>query len=96
MSGYELPQPTDLVGASLLVGILFLVRFVLGVRRILLDGDPSRPLALQTLRDATQPLAFGREFEPNRRHAVRQFFVGAFFLALGLLLLGWAALSALG
>ena len=45
------------------------------------------------LGQVTQPLAFGRTAEPDRRHAMRQFVVGAVFTACGLAISAWLIAS---
>lgn len=91
----DTPAPTDLLAAAFAVGILFLIRFALSLRRIrgeLGDRWPSEP---QAWRGVTRLHAFGEAMEPNRRHAVRQLGVGLFFVALAAILGLWLSGTAL-
>lgn len=88
----ELPSFQDILLASLLVGVLFLLRFALTLRR-LRSGRAAVESVREAVRRSTTPLGYGEDAEPDRRHAVRQLSVGLFFLALGLLLGLWSIAS---
>ncbi|WP_416355444.1 hypothetical protein ACLNGM_14380 [Aureimonas phyllosphaerae] len=91
----ETPAPTDLLAAAFAVGVLFLVRFVLALRRIRLELGARWPSEPQAWRGATRPLAFGEAMEPDRRHAMRQLGVGMVCLALAAILALWLGGAAL-
>ena len=80
----EIPALCDVASACSLVGVLFIVRHVVAMRRIwAVDGWPR---AVRDVWRASRTGAYGPEFEPDRRHAARQLYVGLIFLAVGLLL----------
>lgn len=80
----EIPALHDIASASSLVGVLFVIRHLVAMRRIwAVDGWPR---AARDVWRATRTSAYGPAFEPDRRHAARQLYVGLAFLALGLLL----------
>lgn len=91
----ETPAPTDLLAAAFAVGVLFLVRFVLALRRIRRELGARWPSEPQAWRGVTRPLAFGEAMEPDRRHAMRQLVVGMFCLALAAILALWLGGAAL-
>lgn len=87
-----IPPAGDIAMAATVVGVLFLVRFLLTLRRIrAAEGRASTMWADLGL--VTRPLAFGRAAEPDRRHAMRQFVVGAVFTACGLSISAWLVVS---
>ncbi|KAA0970590.1 hypothetical protein FPY71_08810 [Aureimonas fodinaquatilis] len=91
-----IPPAGDIAMAATVVGILFLVRFMLTLRRIrAATGRQTKTTMLADSTLITRPLAFGRDAEPERRHALRQFTVGAVFTACGLLLASWVVISGL-
>lgn len=85
----EIPPASDIALALVVVGALFLLRFLLAVRRLrAASGQEGVPL-LAAARAATRPQAFGADREPERRHAMRQFIAGLVFGLFGLLLSSW-------
>lgn len=94
---FETPQLGDTALVLSIVGALFLLRFVLAVRRL---RQASGRSAVGSLWDdagrVTIPAAFGADLEPERRHAVRQFTMGAALSASGLALAIWLLLSGEG
>lgn len=95
MNGMEMPAPVDILAAAASVGLLFLVRFALALRRI--RGEPSSGWrhGTQAWRAVTRPMGYGAALEPNRRHAARQLYVGLFCLSLAAILGAWLAGAAL-
>ncbi|KHJ54155.1 hypothetical protein LA66_11825 [Aureimonas altamirensis] len=87
-----IPPAGDIAMAATVVGVLFLIRFLLTFRRIR-AGEPRATTMWADLGQVTQPLAFGRAAEPDRRHAMRQFVVGAVLTACGLAIAGWVVAS---
>ncbi|WP_062202814.1 hypothetical protein [Aureimonas sp. AU12] len=85
----EIPAISDIASAAVLVGALFVVRYLVAMRRIWMTVGRPRGFVIADYWRATQVLAFGPEFEPDRRHAARQLYVGLAFLALGLVLFAW-------
>ncbi len=86
----EIPPIGDWALVSTVVGAVFLVRFLLMVRRI--RKSAGREATASLWEDAgrvTTVRAFGFELEPERRHAVRLFVLGALFSTVGFLLAGW-------
>ncbi len=81
--------PADILAASLAVGVLFVVRFALAMRRIRHDVGSAWSGGVEAWRDVARPMAYGAAFEPNRRHALRQLVLGLFFVALSALLGIW-------
>lgn len=88
---FEPPALSDVFLASALVGLLFLVRFVLTMRRHGTAVAPAGETLRERLRRAVTPGGFGAEREPERRHASRQLVTGSFFLAVGVILGVWLA-----
>lgn len=95
MNAMEPPAPADLLAAAFAVGLLFLLRFVLALRRIRHELGANWRGGVEAWRDATRPMAYGAALEPNRRHAARQLTVGLFCLALALVLAIWLGGAAL-
>ena len=92
---FDHPPSGDWALACLVVGALFLVRFLLMVRRIRhAAGRTATGSVWDDAGRVTTVGAFGREFEPERRHAVRLFVVGALFSVVGLALAGWGQVAA--
>ncbi|WP_136625043.1 hypothetical protein [Aureimonas flava] len=91
----ETPAPTDVLAAVLAVGILFLLRFALALRRMRHELGAQRRDPVPAWRDVTRPMSFGAAMEPNRRHAVRQLVTGLFLLALAAVLGAWLGGAAL-
>lgn len=95
MTGMDVPAPTDILAAAFAVGILFLARFALALRRIRGEPDARWQGGLEAWRDATRPMSYGASQEPNRRHAARQLYLGLFFLALSAIVAAWLGGAAL-
>lgn len=95
MNAMEIPAPTDILAAAFAVGILFLVRFALALRRIRMEPGSGWLPGKQAWRDVTRPLGYGPQLEPNRRHAARQLYLALFFLALAAILAVWLGGSTL-
>ncbi len=95
MTGMEIPAPTDILAAAFMIGLLFLVRCGLALRRIRQELGAEWTSRAQAWRDVTRPMSYGAALEPDRRHAVRQLAVGLFFLALSAILAVWLAGAAL-
>ena len=93
----ELPPLSDIATALVFVGALFVLRFLLALRRLRTESGAKAGFALSDFVQVRWPDAFGPDHEPERRHAARQLFVGLTFLVLGVGLFGWLlALSLLG
>ncbi|MFD2238567.1 hypothetical protein [Aureimonas populi] len=90
MTQYELPSAPEVALTLLVVGLLFLVRFVLAIRR--LEPQGGQPI-LQQCRRVSRPCAFGADLEPERRHALRQLVTGIAVSGAGLAFGGWLLLS---
>ena len=82
----DVPAISDIASAAVLIGVLFVVRYVVALRRIWINAGRPRDFAFTDYRRAMQADAFGSELEPDRRHAARQLYVGLIFLGLGLVL----------
>ncbi|WP_279479848.1 hypothetical protein [Aureimonas sp. SK2] len=95
MTGMDMPAPTDVLAAAFMVGVLFLVRFALALRRIRSEPGATWQGGVEAWRDVTRPQSYGAAQEPNRRHAARQLYLGLFFLALSAILGMWLAGAAL-
>lgn len=84
----EFPPLSDIATAFVFVGALFLLRFILAVRRLRGDSGQRGPF-LAAMAQARIMGSFGDEHEPERRHALRQIYIGFVFLVLGFALLFW-------
>lgn len=90
---FEIPQLGDTALVLSIVGALFLLRFVLAVRRLRQASGRGNVGSLwDDAGRVTTPAAFGPDLEPERRHAVRQFTAGAALSASGLALAVWMLL----
>lgn len=87
-----LPSISDIAAAALAIGLLFLARFALALRRLRVEGRPYGG-SVGDLWGSRRVDFFGAEREPERRHAVRQFGLGIVFLAVALALYGWLVSS---
>lgn len=90
---FEIPPLDSVATASLFVGLLFVLRYFLAMRRIWLEVGRPRGFVFGDYFRATKPGAYGTELEPNRRYAVRQLYLAAFFLGAALLLFAWLLAS---
>ena len=83
----EIPPPDTIAVAALAVGALFLLRYVLVLRRIWNGSSHADSFRFSDFARALTPGAFGEDFEPERRYAKRQLVLGGSFLAIGLVLM---------
>lgn len=81
----EFPPLSDIATGFVFVGALFLLRFILALRRLRGESGQTGPF-LSEMSRARSMGGFGEEHEPERRHAVRQVYIGLIFLTLGLAL----------
>ncbi|WP_062011472.1 hypothetical protein [Aureimonas sp. AU4] len=84
----ELPALSDVAAASLAVGVLFLARFALALRRLRADSG-LRGGGMRHAWGVRFAGSFGTEHEPERRHAARQLGIGLVFLSIAVALYGW-------
>lgn len=90
----DIPPLGDTALVLSIVGALFLLRFVLAVRRLRQSSGREGTGSLwDDAGRVTTPAAFGVDLEPERRHAVRQFTLGAALSAVGLALALWLLAS---
>ncbi|WP_185982790.1 hypothetical protein [Aureimonas mangrovi] len=83
----ELPTVEDLALVAGVLGLLFLMRFALALRRMRVEaGEPVDILA--DARHVRLAGAFGEKREPERRHAARQLLLGLVFAFAGLAIAG--------
>ncbi|MEX6508542.1 hypothetical protein [Jiella sp. M17.18] len=85
----EIPPLSSIAAAATLVGLLFLLRYFLAMRRIWKAAGHRPSFQFGDYFRATKRGAFGEELEPERRYAARQFWFGAVLLVTGLVLYGW-------
>lgn len=91
---FQVPPLGDAALVLSIVGALFLLRFVLAVRRLRQSSGREGTGSLwEDAGRVTTPAAFGPDLEPERRHAVRQFSMGAVLSAVGLALTLWLLVS---
>ncbi|WP_427023403.1 hypothetical protein ACP4J4_12675 [Aureimonas ureilytica] len=91
----DLPPLSDIATAFVFVGALFVLRFLLALRRLRSETGARAGFALSDFARTRRANAFGAEHEPERRHAVRQLYTGLAFLALGVGLFGWLLAASL-
>lgn len=86
---FEIPPLDQLAIGALIVGVLFVLRLFLAVRRLREEADGRAGFSLDDLARIRQADAYGSGLEPNRRYAVRQLFTALLFLAAGVLFSVW-------
>ena len=87
---FDVPPIGDWALVSTVVGAVFLVRYLLMVWRIRkAAGRENTGSVFADAGRVTTREAFGADLEPERRHAVRLFVIGAVFSAVGFALAGW-------
>ena len=74
----------SIAAASLVLAVLFGLRYFLAMRRIFQEVPKPAGFGLAGYLKAPQRGAYGEDMEPNRRYASRQFHQGAVFLVVGL------------
>ena len=74
----------SIAAASLVLAVLFALRYFLAMRRIFQEVPKPAGFGLAGYLKAPQRGAYGEDMEPNRRYASRQFHQGAVFLVVGL------------
>lgn len=90
---FEIPPLDQLALGGLVVGVLFVLRLVLAVRRLREEADGRAGFSAQDLKRVRQAGSYGADLEPNRRYALRQLLSAALFLAVGLVLAAWLAVA---
>ena len=73
----------SIAAASLVLAVLFGLRYFLAMRRIFQEVPKPEGFGLAGYLKAPQRGAYGEDMEPNRRYASRQFHQGAVFLVVG-------------
>ncbi|MET0430326.1 MAG: hypothetical protein ABW026_17755 [Microvirga sp.] len=73
----------SIAAASLVLAVLFALRYFLAMRRIFQEVPKPAGFGLAGYLKAPQRGAYGEDMEPNRRYASRQFHQGAVFLVVG-------------
>ena len=73
----------SIAAASLVLAVLFGLRYFLAMRRIFQEVPKPVGFGLAGYLKAPQRGAYGEDMEPNRRYASRQFHQGAVFLVVG-------------
>ena len=79
----------SIAAASLVLAVLFALRYFLAMRRIFQEVPKPAGFGLAGYLKAPQRGAYGEDMEPNRRYASRQFHQGAVFLVVGLALFAY-------
>jgi hypothetical protein len=74
----------SIAAASLVLAVLFGLRYFLAMRRIFQEVPKPAGFGLADYLRAPQRGAYGEDMEPNRRYASRQFHQGAVFLVVGI------------
>lgn len=90
---FEIPPLDQLALGGLVVGVLFVLRLVLAVRRLREEADGRAGFSTEDLKRVRQAGSYGADLEPNRRYALRQLLSAALFLAVGLGLAAWLAVA---
>lgn len=85
----DLPPVNQLAMAAFVVGILFLLRYYLALRRI--RREVRRPQGFKAADDASATArgTDGEDLGPGRRYALRQLVVACLLLGAAILLVGW-------
>ncbi|MEF2072747.1 hypothetical protein [Consotaella aegiceratis] len=83
---FETPSPDSVATLCLVLGLLFLLRCGLVLRR-LMDGGQKHGRGLW--QRITKAGGFGADNEPERRLAARQLYIAVVLLSAGLVLFGW-------
>lgn len=85
----EIPPLDQIAFAAVAVGALFLLRYVLVIRRIREGLAHVTGFRSYDCFRAMKPGTFGEEYEPERRYAKRQLILGMLLLAVGLVMFAW-------
>lgn len=88
----EFPPLSDIATAFVFVGLLFFLRFILAVRRLRGESRQAEPF-LAAMAHVRIAGSFGDEYEPERRHALRQIYIGVVFWVVGFALLFWILMA---
>lgn len=85
----EIPPLDSMAIAFTAVGLLFLLRYFLAMRRIWKAVGYRPSFQFGDFFRATRHEAFGPDLEPERRYAARQLMIGSGMLLTGLVLFAW-------
>ncbi|KTQ95192.1 hypothetical protein NS226_13550 [Aureimonas ureilytica] len=88
----KFPPLADIATAFVFVGLLFFLRFILAVRRLRGESRQAEPF-LAAMAHVRIAGSFGDEYEPERRHALRQIYIGVVFWVVGFALLFWILMA---
>ena len=91
----EIPPLSDIATGFVFVGALFLLRFVLAIRRLKMEVAETGSWQRSDFARVRRAGGYGEELEPERRHAARQFVIGALCLCVGLVLFVWLLIGIL-